>query len=102
MNSIVGLQGDIEGPSSYNGFWVLSNSFDLIIGWNKVGKQGFIVDNHSVGAGVKTYVNNVGVGYETMWCLKNVSSKVAGGRIDDGRISDGRISGDTIASGRIV
>ena len=83
MNCIVGLQGDIEGPSSYNGCWVLYNPFDLIIGGNKVGKQGFIVENHLVGAGVKTYFNTVGVGYETMWYLTNIRSRVAGGRIAD-------------------
>ena len=66
MNPIVGLQGDIEDPSSYNCCWFLSNYFDLIIGGNKVGKKGFIVDNHSVGADVKTYFNTVGVGYETL------------------------------------
>ena len=63
MNAIVGLYGDIEGPSSYNGCWVFSNSFDLIIGGNKIGKQGFIINNHLVGAGVKTYFNTVGVSY---------------------------------------
>ena len=63
----------------------------------KVGKQGFIVDNHLVGAGVKTYFNTVGVGYETMRCLTNVSIRVAGGRIADGRISGGRIAAERIA-----